>query len=90
MLSGIPNDPTGFTGVTLPLTMGSDLNMSDSTSLGQNMLGTKYKINANDIDAQTVALNNIHSNNGDTVHINSRTHFTSNVKVMSGNVLKTN
>ena len=69
---------------------GSDIHVSDSTSMSQDLLGTKYKIYANDIDAATVALNNIHSNNGDTVHINSKTHFTSNVKVMSGNVLKTN
>ena len=58
--------------------------MSDSTSLGQNLLGTKYKISANDIDAATVALNNLHSNNGDTIHVGSHVHFT------PGNHLRTN
>ena len=73
-----------------PIYIGNDLHMSDSTHTGQDLLATKYKLYANDLAAQTVSLNNIHSNNGDTVHVNSKTHFTSDVKVMSGNSLSTN
>ena len=79
-----------LTNFAQPVFIGNDLHMSDSTSTGQDLLATKYKLYANDLAAQTVSLNNIHSNNGDTVHVNSKTHFTSDVKVMSGNSLSTN
>ena len=47
-LSGIPDAVTGF---AQPVYLGSDLRMSDSSTMSQDLLGTKYKLYANDIDA---------------------------------------
>ena len=72
-----------------PVFVSSDIMMSDSLSSWNDAFGTKYKIHAHDIDAEVLAVNNIHSNEGNTVHINSRTQMTANLTMTSGNKIKT-
>ena len=76
-------------GQQMPLFMSGDLMMTDSLSSWNDALGTKYKIYAHDIEMDVLSVNNIHSNNGNTVHVNSRVEMTSNLTLTSGNKLKT-